>query len=140
MHTKTDGSIIHLIHLNFVLNPNHKCNGLLLPPLHHIPLLHNKNSHKQTVTQDKTNPIPKIFPFIFMSLILVCKPFSLTFNSSTFFINATMILFSRLLTTRTCHSKNWHSFLPVTYMGKINTKINTQTKTKPILNIIPYLV
>ena len=59
----------------------------------YIHLLNNKNTNNQTQTQEKTNPIPKNFPFIFMSLILVCKSLFLNFNSSTFFINATMIFF-----------------------------------------------
>jgi len=44
-----------------------------LPPINHIPLQQNKSTNKQTQTQEKINPIPKIFSFIFMSLILVCK-------------------------------------------------------------------
>ena len=119
-----------LITITFILNhyiikiPTRK-----LPPLNHIPLLHNKNTNKQTMIQEKTNPIPKIFPFIFISLILLCKPFSLTFNSSIFFINATMILFLQLFTSGSYYSKKLHHFLHVTYMAKINPKINRKTIT-----------
>ena len=38
----------------------------------YIPLLHNKNTNKQTQTQEKTNPIPKKFPFTCVSILLGC--------------------------------------------------------------------
>ena len=97
----------------------------------YTPLLHNKHNKKQIQTQQTTNTIHKHFSFIFMSLILLCKSFSLNFNSSTSFIKATMIFFWRLLPTGSCHWKKLHPFLPVSYMPNI-TNNNQQLTHKSI--------
>ena len=55
--------------------------------------LYNTHTNKQRQTQHTTKRILKKLSFLFMSLILLCKSFSLNSNSSTFFINATMIFF-----------------------------------------------